>query len=224
MLSDPLKYFTCAKELNDEHHKVLRKEKLHFRGNINSFSLISLDPKTPELGSPPLKSKIKAKKALCDIKTRLKEGPMRFTPEKALQAWVIDHALNNDMILPFGEKLTFLTSELALSNVYIKSKDKLGKIVNDILAIDDSGVLWVIELKSDRLKKELTKQVDNFISVVDNDVSFFTDLVALLSGKTWEKKVRGMVVWPHAHTSPLDWDHIKEICYQQYVFTSYSSA
>lgn len=222
MQLDSLKYFTYTKKLNDDNHEVLRKKKLHFRGNINSFSLVSLDPRTPEIGVSSLKSLEDGEKALDEpIESKLNAGIGRSTPEKALQAWVIDHALNHDMLLPFGEKLTFLTSELALSNVYIKSEDKIGKLVNDILAIDDSGVLWVIELKSDRLKKELTKQVDNFISVIDNNVSFFTDLVALLSVKIWEKKVRGMVVWPHAHTSPLDWGEIKEVCYQQYFFKTY---
>lgn len=222
MQMDPLKYFKYAKELNKKHDEGLRKKKLHFRGNLNSFSLVSLDPRTPEVGISNLKSIETGSDAfLCQIGSTLKKGIQRSTPEKALQAWIIDHALNNDNILPFGEKLTFLTSELALSNVNINSEDKIGKLVNDILAIDDSGILWVIELKSDRLKTELTKQVDNFISVIESKCQFFTELVKLLSGKDWEKEVRGMVVWPLAHTSPLDWGDIKEVCYQQYCFTSY---
>ncbi len=41
-----LKYFKIANELNDEFHKELIKKKLHFRGNENSFSLISVAKET----------------------------------------------------------------------------------------------------------------------------------------------------------------------------------
>lgn len=218
-----LGFMKMAQELNLEHHEELRDRKLHFRGNINSISLVSLSDDTPEIGISNLKSKSEANIALENrIKDKLKEGLGRSTPEKSLQAWIINKALSSNMILPFERKLTFLTSELALAGVFIESQGKEGKIVNDILAIDDYGTLWVIELKSAREKKTLKNQINNFISVVDKNRDLFTDLVQILSNKNWSGKICGMVVWPHARTSPLDWGEIEEVCYHPtYSFTAY---
>ncbi len=125
------------------------------------------------------------------------------------------------MLLPFGKNLRFLTSELAFMNVEVKSKDKHGKLVNDLLAIDDYADLWVIELKSDRQKKRLTDQVNDFMELVKQERDFFNDLVRTLSTLKWSGNVRGMVVWPLAETSPLDWGEIVEVCYQPFTFTEY---
>lgn len=219
-----LDFMQMAQELNLEHHEKLRDRALHYRGNINSFSLVSLSDDTPEIGISNLKSKMQANNALENrIAAKLKAGLGRSTPEKTLQAWIINKALSNNMVLPFERKLTFLTSELALTGVFIESEGKEGKIVNDILAVDDYGALWVIELKSAREKKTLETQINNFISVVDKNRDLFTELVQMLSKKTWSGKICGMVVWPHARTSPLDWGEIEEVCYHHptYSFTAY---
>jgi len=212
-----------AQQLNSTHHDDLKRRELHFRGNKNSFSLISLAQETPEVGISSLTSIRQGKNALNNrITSKLADGVGRTTPEKALQAWIIKHALNNNMVLPFGNSLNFLTSELAFTNVEIKSKDKRGKLVNDLLAIDDCADLWVIELKSDRQKKRLTDQVNDFIALVSHERDFFNELVRTLSSNKWSGRVRGMVVWPHAKTSPLDWGEIVEVCYQpQFTFTEY---
>ena len=210
-----MKYFKMAKKLNEAHHDELKKRELHFRGNRKSFSLISLSQNTPEVGISSLTSEKQGENALNDrIASKLTEGLGRTTPEKALQAWIIKHALNNEMLLPFGNNLRFLTSELAFIDVEIKSKDKHGKLVNDLLAIDACGDLWVIELKSDRQKKILTDQVNDYIALVNHECDFFSKLVRMLLSIEWSGKVCGMVVWPFAKTSPLDWDEIAEVCYQ----------
>ena len=56
MTNEKLKYFVIAKELNSKHHDELIRRNLHFRGSINSFSLISLSPEYPEIGEGGLKT------------------------------------------------------------------------------------------------------------------------------------------------------------------------
>src|SRR5882672_5795151 len=141
MFEEELKYFKVAKELNETRHDFLLEKQLHFRGSINSFSLVSVSQKTPEIGICGLNSKGKAERLLEAVENNnivLKE-PDRSTEEKNLQAYIINYSLNNKRILPF-EDFTFVTSELAvcLAN---------DKIVNDILAIDSNNNLTIIELK-----------------------------------------------------------------------------
>lgn len=223
MESFDLKFVQMAKELNSRNHEELSRKELHFRGNLNSFSLVSLAQETPELGISNIKSLEQGEKILTDkIDIKLAEGLGRTTPEKSLQAWTIKYAFNNHMSLPFGNNLTFVSSEIAINNVFVKSKGQRGKLVNDLLAIDDKGTLWVVELKSSRDKTRLTNQVDDFILVVEEKRDLFEELLEILSKQKWNGKVRGMVVWPHAKTSPLNWGHIKEVCYQPgYSFTEY---
>lgn len=215
MTDDALKYFKTAKELNEQYESELTLKQWHFRGNRKSFSLISLSQLTPEMGLSGLKTKKQGENA---IKWRLEKTiglkPGRATPEKVLQAWVINQALNNGHILPFGQELTFLTSELAFTDVHIDSKRKIGKLVNDILAIDAKGTLWVIELKSARQQSRLKDQVRDFIHLIHSKQEFFNNLVNLLtnSGHKVYKQVRGMVVWPDIGF-PKDWGEIEEIRY-----------
>lgn len=218
-----LKYIKMAQQLNSEYHEKLIEKELHFRGNINSFSLVSLSEKTPELGISNLKSLKQGEKALEDkIDTVLAKDLGRLTPEKALQAWIIKYAFKNNMSLPFGKNLSFVTSELAFNNVLVKSKGENGKLVNDLLAIDDEGNLWVIELKSAREKSRLSKQVDDFIYVVEEKRDLFLELIEILNNRIWNGSVMGMVVWPYAKTSPLDWGNLKEVCYHHsYSFTEF---
>jgi hypothetical protein len=211
VVEDKLKYFRIACDLNQRHEKDLRDKRAHFRGNINSFSLISLAEKTPQLGMSPLKSEEAGEKALCEIGKYLNNlKPARNTPEKELQAGILRQAQQSDWILPFGDKIRFLTSELAWPG---------KKTVNDILGLNKKNDLVVIELKSERLKTELIMQVNKFYEII-NDKSnkeFFQDLTRLLAGVEWSGCVSKMIVWPFNGTSPLDWEDedITEICYLQ---------
>jgi ribonuclease J len=213
-MSHQFDYFRIAEELNAEKDASLRKKQWHFRGNCNSFSLISLSPKTPELGISGLKTKKQGENAFdWRLEKKIETEPQRSTPEKILQSWIIDSALSNGKKLPFGNDLTFLTSELAMTNVYVKSKGVKGKLVNDILAIDGNGTLWVVELKSDRNRKRLREQVSDFMQLVTNDQIFFQGLVSTLIAKECpiSGEVKSMIVWPG--TLRGDWGKTEEVCY-----------
>lgn len=195
MLDEELKYFKLAKELNDEHHDLLIEKKLHFRGNKNSVSLISLAKETAEKGVPNIKEKEKAKSILHN--QIILEEPKRDTPEKVLQAWIILDAMRNKGKLPFKENLTFITSELVFAN---KEEYQLSKpnrdIRNDILAIDNDNNLCIIELKYSRVN-EVKKQTIEFEKVVKNETEFFHQLVLLYTNQKWNGSIRKIAVWPN---------------------------
>lgn len=217
MATDSLKYFKIAKKLNEELKKEPSARKLHFRGNIGSFSLISLDRETPEQGKGGFKDeeqgwnfyKKEIDALLATKREKIERKESRPTREKELQAWIINYAINNEHQLPFANGLKFLTSELAFHTP--------KKIVNDILAIDDQGSLVVIELKSARHKTTLEGQLDAFCNVIADKKDFFKELVALLAPqKAWNGCVRKMIVWPDANgKSRNDWNDIEEIRYKE---------
>jgi len=212
MYEKKLQFFTIAKKLNDEHKEKLQKKKAHFRGNLGSYSLVSLDANTPELGVSGFKKSVDIKAAFKELDKELKK-PGRPTPEKELQAEIIRAAYSNNNILPFGGEIRFLTSELAWP-------EKNGeKIVNDILGINRNNDLVIIELKSKRLLTELCKQVNVFFKVIQdpNNRGLFRELVRLLSGKEWSGDVVKMIVCPcKKKLSAARWSDkgIIEICYQ----------
>jgi hypothetical protein len=198
MTDERLKQFETAKKLNEEFEPVLTRKQLHFRGNIGSFSLISLKRDTPEQGKGGLVDCGQGRACLSKIDDLLADKikkiagqKSRPTREKELQAWIINYAIKNGHALPFSKGLQFLTSELAFRTP--------EKIVNDILAIDREGALVVIELKSARHKRELEEQADKFRKVIESEHDFFYGLVSLLSPeRRWNGKVRKMIVWPDA--------------------------
>lgn len=179
--------FILAKKLNELYHEQLLKISAHFRGNVNSCSLISLDSKTPEKGV----SNVTEENAKKILETFNPEAPKRLTPEKELQAWIINYAIRNDNKLPFGEWLQFITSEFAAST-------KGQKVVNDILAIDQSNNLVVIELKSKRTT-DVMNQAQIFAKFIAEEDVFFRELTTLLTGKAWCGKVRCIAIWPHSN-------------------------
>jgi len=224
MAEDSLKYFRIAQELNKKNGVKLKDDKLHFRGNIGSFSLISLAMKTPEQGKGGFIDNTTAQdfldkeidSLLESKREKIDDGKSRTTREKELQAWIIDYAINHEYQLPFSDGLTFLTSELAFA--------KPEKIVNDILAIDRDGSLVVIELKSSRDKTTLEGQVERFFKKIDCNPAFFKELVKVLAPeKEWSSQRRGMVVWPDSKVWPnehgqprTDWKHgIEEVRYKE---------
>lgn len=183
MTNDKLHYFRIAKELNKIFHAELIRRKLHFRGNVNSFALISISQEFPEIGKSGLKTSKEGEEILNTI-TLVK--PKRPTPEKKLQAWIIDYAMNNQLKLPFGG-FTFLTSELV--------SGKREKIVNDILAIDNKNTLVIIELKSTRTN-DVKLQTEKFKREVKEEPDFFYSLIQLLLDVQWNGKIRSVSVWP----------------------------
>jgi hypothetical protein len=193
MFEKELKYFKIAKELNETHHDFLLEKQLHFRGNINSFSLVSISQETPELGICKLKSKVQAEWYLNNPKRMGLERPRRATEEKNLQAFIINQALNNKRILPFGDFI-FVTSELAVCLAD-------GKIVNDILAIDSNDNLTILELKSSRDNKVKQQAINFEEKVIAPKCVFIKELVELITGKIWNGNTRKIAVWLAPKTS-----------------------
>lgn len=191
---EELKYFKLAKELNDKHYAFLIEKKLHFRGNKNSISLISLAKETAEKGIPNIKEKKKAENIL--FKEIILEELKRNTPEKVLQAWIILDAMLNNGKLAFKDNLIFITSELVFAN---KEKYRLSKpkkdIRNDVLAIDNDNNLCIVEIKYSRVN-EVKKQAIEFEKVVNNEPEFFHQLIRLYTDRIWNGCVRKIAVWP----------------------------
>jgi len=210
-MDDKLEYFQIAHCLNKKYEKELRVKKAHFRGNFNSFSLVSLNKETPMLGWSNLKKPEAGEKAYEGLESGSIKPPRRATREKELQAWIIAYAQRNSWVLPFGgkNKVRFLTSEITWSGT---------KIVNDILGINKNRDLVVIELKSKRLLKELIGQVNSFCNIIyiSKNRDFFKKLVKHLSGVVWSGKVVKMIVWPFHLASPhsnFKKEGITEVCY-----------
>jgi len=207
-ISDQLKYFSRAVELNDKNKDKLKEKKCHFRGSFGGVSLISLQSKTPELGV----SKINLAEPIDALFERLANlnDPERATPEKIVQASLI-YALKYGDSPEFWSKLNlqFLTSELRLD---IPENSKHGKLeknnttsmTNDILAIDHHGALWIIELKSEHAPTELMRQLNDFKTVIENQPSgLIAKLVNVLNqnGDSWDgKSFRKMIIWPAGAT------------------------
>lgn len=215
-------YFELAKKLNEE--EGLRQDKLHFRGNFGSCSLISLNPETPEEGLCGIKTPEAAEKALKKISAVLQEktlkkkrGESRSTPEKELQAWIIESALENDYWLPFEKhvgNIKFVTSELVLTlnegicervntDLGLSEQNRFDQtdIRNDILGIDEDNNLIVIELKPKRALNELCKQVNIFSSLLLQSEyrDAVSKVVKIMTGQDWTAgKVRKGIVWPSA--------------------------
>lgn len=195
-----LDHFRLVHKLNLMFNSELIQHQAHFRASLNSISLISLNPETPELGinCKPSKYSTFAQVQLVfqeDIeRLKRKEKPKRLTPEKKLQSWMIQEAINNSERLPFNQDVKFITSELAINN-------RLGKkVVTDVIGYQEStGQLWIIELKSERLRKRLIEQVNNFEEVVLENPRFFSELLNIYGYSnvylTRETIVKA-VVWP----------------------------
>ena len=198
MQADRFSFFKLAMELNKELHSELLKKKLHFRGNKNSISLISLEKDTAEKGISNIKTKEKALEILSKPITL--DKPRRKTPEKVLQAWLIYNSMLNNGYLSFKANLLFITSELVIqynTNEFLDKRD----IRNDILAIDEENTLCIIELKSSRTN-DVKKQTIEFEKVVKNKKDFFYDLIFLKTNRKWNQKIRKIAVWPATKGTP----------------------
>lgn len=191
-----LEYFLIANDLNKKHHNLLCEKQLHFRGNFKAFSIVSVSQKFPELGPKrnsftSIEQGEKGLREACEYFKKLEnEGYIagRKTEEKNLQAFIINHSLNNKGVLPFGD-FTFVTSEMAVQ------LSERKKIVNDILAIDSNNNLAIIELKSLRNNKVKQQTIDFEEKVIIPHSPLIKELVKIITGKTWNEKTRKIAVW-----------------------------
>ncbi len=195
-----LQFFKLAIELEEEFKWELIKNDVHFRPNLNSLSLISVNSIRPELGVQCKKHQEWTIDILHNYIKKIlsKPVPQRSTPEKSLQAWIIKESQRNENNLPFDSSLKFIASELAIPNKNGK------KIVSDILYYDTlSGQLVIVELKSDRHLKRLIEQVNNFEKIIHDNFRFFKELVRLNGYDNLERTLQKTIIWPHKRTSPL---------------------
>jgi hypothetical protein len=225
-----LKYFDLANTLNKEYKQLLIDNEVHFRASINSISMISISKDKPELG---IKCNATKYKSSADLKKVIVEDikevnsiskPQRPTPEKELQSWIINYALNNNRSLPFDTDIKFITSELAILS-------KSGKkTITDILGYNKiNRQLYVIEIKSDRLLKRLIQQVSDFENVILENPQFFSQLLSIHGFTTppdISKNTKKVIVWPYERTTPkaeLKRENIIEITYHgHYTFLNHS--
>ncbi|WP_060825064.1 hypothetical protein [Sulfurospirillum cavolei] len=198
-MEDAFKYFKLAKKLNEKYKDKLNEidednqGKMHCRGNVKGISLVSLDSKTPEMGYSGIKTEEKFMTLISPKKVL--EEPKRKTPEKLLQAIIIDKAMGHPShLLPFGDNIQFITSELVMYDLANQ------KIVNDILGFSKNNELYIIELKSSRFLTELQKQVNDFEVIVKYQADFFYDLLKIY-GLEWDRcSIQKAVVWPKCHS------------------------
>ena len=209
-----LEYFEKAVKWNQKYYQELKDKKFHCRGNLKSVSLISLNKETPEKGFSNIKSENILKNRLARVDEIKK--PKRATGEKLLQARIIYEALyKNNHYLPFGNKIKFVTSELALQN-------SENKIINDILGFSDDGELYIIELKSLRYKTELENQVNNFENFVLSNIELFYNILNIY-GCEWDKninKIKKAVVWNKLNNKKVFSKDIIEFVYDKELLES----
>jgi len=194
-MEDVFKYFKLANVLNQTYKEQLLKFSMHCRGNKQGMSFVSLHPDTPEKGYSGIKTKAKFHKLLDALESQVLEKPKRNTPEKLLQATIIDKAMGHPShLLPFGDNIQFITSELVM---YDRENQK---IVNDILGFSKNKELYIIELKSSRFLTELQKQVNDFETIVKEQADFFYDLLKIY-GFDWDKySIKKAIVWPKCYS------------------------
>jgi hypothetical protein len=229
-MTEELKYFSLAHELNEKFKTLLVKNKVHFRPSLNSLSLISISEEKPELGIKCSFTKYNSANNIQELieadteKINIKTEPQRPTPEKYLQALIISYALNNNYELPFDKNIKFISSEIAIKNNAGK------KIVTDILGYNETtNKLCVIELKYDRQEKRLIEQVNNFENVINEKPEFFSQLLSIHGFKNTSRiplTTAKLVVWPHEKTSPkikLKTENIVEITFHpDYSFQNFN--
>ncbi len=213
-------YFKLAKLFNDNHKDLLLKESVHFRGSINSISLISVSELSPELGikcnAKSYRSAGNPEEQILNDIIKIKSTPHRSTPEKVLQSWIIRQALNDHDRMPFDKDIRFITSELAILNI------EGTKLVCDILGYNSAeNRICVIELKTKRDQSVLIKQVNEYEKVIIENPDFFSEILTLYSypGSCLQNNVKKITIWPHNENSPKSEfvkENITEVTYQNH--------
>ncbi|MEI6949806.1 hypothetical protein V9K67_21645 [Paraflavisolibacter sp. H34] len=215
MTADPFQNFRLVKRLNDTYRHQLAGHPARFRASLGSISFVSHHPHTSQLGfkcrynellQDPVDMEAYLNR-LCNMKP-----PGRPTPEKDLQSWILQYALRQGG-LPFDPDIMLFTDEFA-------REDATGKLVADILGFNSrTGTLVVIELKTVRALRELTRQLDGCAAWMEGDRDFYRALL-LTHSFSWEApyRIEKVAVWPSAGTScPKRFPAgIREFCYQQH--------
>lgn len=219
-----LSFFRIAVDLNIKYHDELKNIMAHFRAGQGLVRLISLNEKTPELGDDNsvadsvkkaefmLHNEANTRKMISEFNSKLC-GPDRKTPEKVVQAKIIfENVYGNSPEFWTSRNLSYITSEL---RVVLDGKAK----TNDIMAVDQSGALWVIELKSDRQLKILKGQVEDFKKRIIYYKDSFLELVEIMkplphvhANSYWDgETIKKMIIWPMSSSGNIQESTRKEL-------------
>ena len=194
-----LSSFRLAIELELEFKDVLIENEVYFRGNLHSLSLISHSEAMPEIGVTYRNYCSRSLTTLKSCINEIKKQPLpkRPTPEKSLQAWIIQQAQRNNNFLPFDKSIKFITSELTMkNNGAIHFCDIIGYNTRTHQAV-------LFELKPSRLFDQLKEQIDIFSDIFSENYIFFQQLMQLYGFPELEKIPMKAIVWPTARTSPI---------------------
>lgn len=193
---------------------------VHFRPGAGGIAMVGLRPESPQRGRSGITDIEKFVENFDDEfqKYCVDNPPDRPTPEKVLQSHLIREAYSNGRRMAFSRnkmaplnttvenadtqvELIFVTDEIRLP-VQGDDKEEKDKVC-DILALRLSSaghVPVVIELKTERNKAELIKQVKEFSRLIDTHADLFGELYGALLGDhiAFARPCERWVVWPAA--------------------------
>ena len=175
-----------------------RLGEVHFRPSCTGIAMVGLLPDRPQLGKSRISVKLLKTSFEQEFETHCVQRTVnKPAPEKQLQSYLIANAYRNDRKFSElvreneNEELVFVTDELRLPT-------EGDDVICDILALQGDQPV-VIELKSERRKEELVKQVTKYSSVVESHLQSFSDLYSVILQRrvSLQNPCRRLIVWPH---------------------------
>lgn len=198
-----------AEEIRSEQFQEFRdklsRKLLCLRPSVGGISAVSCCENTPQLGF----SNISIHKLERILDEQL-APPKRRTPEKRLQSWLIQHALESaGRLKPIDDVLGgqnwFVSDEIALRTASNK------KVVADMLTVrvDAQGLACLVnaELKSER-QMETFRQVLRFRTALEHPglQEGWKRFAEVMTGEQFRwnpsQETRGVVIWPALGKSP----------------------
>lgn len=176
----------------------LSNKLLWLRPSVNGVSAISCAKDTPQIGV----SKVSSRNLPKVVEQHL-SSPKRATPEKQLQSWLIQQALQScGRLKPLDDLLGghywFISDEIAL-------RTASRKLVADLLLVrvDDDGFASLVnaELKSER-SMQTFRQVISFRAALDDSTLLrgWKTFADVMTGKSFQwhpsRETQGIVIWP----------------------------
>lgn len=213
-----------AKNLSLKEITQYAKENKYIRIGGKGYRAVSLCEETPLCGfsknnSPNIET---IKKHFTN--TNNLEKPKKPVQERKIQCWLIKNALINNRNLinksilsksKYFDRLIFALDELSLD-------DK--KVRCDILTIGSKGNKTfpvLIELKSARLKTELTNQLEKFCEEIKKDKEALCNLLKTCTGIEQDidmGEVKKMIIWPKSESVKNKTKEIKGIYVWEYEY------
>lgn len=197
-----------ATEIRRELDSVLARYpgQVHFRPTSDGVTLVGLLPERPQRGKGGFKNLAELRDSFGELFAHhCRDIPQgRVTPEKALQSWIISEAYRNERRLrglneasemtDHPVQLVFVTDEVPIPGAH-------GSLVCDLLALrcdDGRATPVLIELKSSRQMRELTRQVTEYSVLMDEHREAFERLYSAVLGfdVRFDARTERWIVWP----------------------------